>query len=167
MSALAHHLGDCLIERIGKPDVAHDAAVEKGEWADALGAVDDLVWDDEVARLDVLLQRADGGEGDDAAHAEGAERRDVGAVRDLMGRERVVCAVAREEGNHGVAVGEDGDRGGGGAPRCRNVQGGDWGVALELLEASAADDGDVDFALTVLDVSAMAEERCEGSGLPS
>jgi hypothetical protein len=82
-----HNLSDFRVEGIREPDMAHDAAVEEGEGAHALGAIDDLVRHDEVAGPNVLLQRADGAEGDDAAHAQRAQGGEVGAVGDFVGRE--------------------------------------------------------------------------------
>ena len=79
--------------------MCHDAVFEKGKRSDALGSVDDLVREEEVAGPDGLLQAADGGEGEDAADAELAESGDVGAGRDFMGAVLVVEAVAREEGD--------------------------------------------------------------------
>ena len=150
MSTSPHHLGDLLIEGVRKPDVSDNPALEESERAHALGAIDDLVWDHEVAGLDLLLQRADGGEGNDAADAERAESRDIGAVGDFVGREGVVGAVAGEEGDGGVLVGEDRDGRGRCAPGSGDVQGGDRSVTFELLETGAADDGDVNFTLEVL-----------------
>lgn len=56
----------------------------------------------------------------------------------------MVEAVAREEGDGGVVVLEDGDGGGGGTPGCLYVELGDGDEAFEGLEAGAAYDGYVD-----------------------
>jgi hypothetical protein len=149
VAALAHDLRDSLVEGIREADVADHAALEEGEGADALGAVDDLVRDDEVARLDGFLQRADGAEGDDGAHAQAAEGSDVGAGGDLVGRDLVVQAVARQEGNgDGLAaaggVVQDGDGRGGSAPGSGRVERGDGGETWEGLQAGATDHGDGD-----------------------
>lgn len=125
--------------------MSDDSTLEERERPHALGAINDLVRDDEISRLDLLLQTADGGEGNDAAHAEGAQSGDVGAVGHLVRCEAVVGAVAREEGDGGRFVAEDRDGGGGHSPWRGDVEGGDGGVAFELLEAGAADHGDVDF----------------------
>jgi hypothetical protein len=159
MSASPHDLGDLLIKGVRKPDVSDNPALEERERADALGAIDNLVGNDKVAGLDLLLQRADGGEGNDTADTEGAEGCDVGAVGDFVGSERVVGAVAGEEGDGGVLVGEDRDGRGRGAPGSGDVQGGDRGVTFELLETGSADDGDVNFALEGLISGAFQEQR--------
>lgn len=97
--AATHDLGQTRVEGVAEADVAHHAALEEGERSDALGAVDDLIGHEEVAWVHLLLQRADGGEGDDGAHADAPQGGYVGAVLDLMRGELVVQAVAREEGN--------------------------------------------------------------------
>lgn len=74
-----HDLRQPLVERIRKPHVADDACLEKRPRPDAFRPVNDLIRHDEVARSDLLLQAADGGEGDDGADTERAEGGDVGA----------------------------------------------------------------------------------------
>lgn len=76
---LAHDLCQRRVKGICEHDVSDHAAFEEGEGADAFCAVDDLVRHDKVARLDVLAQTADGGEGNNCAHAERAEGGNVGA----------------------------------------------------------------------------------------
>ena len=97
VAAPAHDACERLVERVREGDVADDAGVEEGEGPDPLRAVDDLVRDDEVARLDRFAQRADGAEGDDGADAKGAQGSDVGAGGDFVGREFVVQAVTGKE----------------------------------------------------------------------
>lgn len=99
VSALAHHLGDALIEGVTEGDVGDNAALEESPRAHALGAVNDLVRDDKVTGLDFLLQTADGGESNDAADANGAQGGDVGASGNLMRSDLVVQAVAAQEGD--------------------------------------------------------------------
>lgn len=105
VTTLAHKLGQLDVKGVAKPNVANHALLEVCEGADALGAVDDLVGDYEVARADLLLQRANGGEGDDGAHAEVTQRRDVGLVLHLVGRKLVGETVAREEGDGHILAG--------------------------------------------------------------
>ena len=99
VSTPAHDPRKRLVERVRERDVADDAVVEEGEGPDPLRAVDDLVRDDEVARLDGFAQRADGAEGDDGPDAEGAQGGDVGPGGDFVRRVLVMQAVAGEEGN--------------------------------------------------------------------
>lgn len=94
MPTLTHHLRDALVKGVGKGDVGDHAALEVRPRPHALGPVDDLVRHDKVARLDRLLETADGREGDDAAHADGAQGGDVRAGWDLVRGELVVRAVA-------------------------------------------------------------------------
>lgn len=132
------------VEGIGEADVADEALLEEGEGPHALCAVDNLVRDDKVHGLDVLLEGADCAEGDDAAHPDVPQGGDVGARGDLMGRELVVGAVAREEGDGHAVVLEDLDRSRGVAPWCQGVDGGDGHVAIDLGEAGAAYHSDMD-----------------------
>lgn len=124
MSTLAHHLGDALVKGVGKGDVGNHAALEVRPWPHALGTVNDLVWNDEVAWLDCLLETADSREGDDAPHADGAQGGNVWAGRDLVRGELVVRAVAAQEcDGDGLVivlalVVQDGDWRGGLAPGC-------------------------------------------------
>lgn len=127
-----------------------EASFEESPRPDALGAIDDLVRHDEIARSDLLLQAADGGEGDDGADAERAEGGDVGARGDFVRGELVVEAVAGEEGDGGWVPGcgggvvQDRDWGGGSAPRGRGVEGCDWREVCEFFQACAAYHGDAD-----------------------
>jgi hypothetical protein len=148
VSAGADDLGNALVEGIAERNMANNASLEECERPDALCAVDDLVWDDEIARLDLLLQTADGGEGDDGADADGAQGGDVGPRGDLMGCDLVVQTVSAEEGNGDglvlVDVVQDGDWGGRSAPRGLNVERGDLSEAWEFAQTSATDDRDTD-----------------------
>jgi hypothetical protein len=132
------------VKGVRETDMADNTALEESERPDALGAIDDLVGNDKVHGLDLLAQGADCGEGDDAADADVAQGGDAGAVGHLVGRELVVQAVAGEEGDVGAVVGEDVDGRGRRAPGRDGVEHGDGLVALELAQAGAADDGDVD-----------------------
>ena len=101
-------------ERIPKRRVRNDArALEEARGPHPLRAVDDLRGQREVARGDLLAQRADRAEGDDGAYAEGLERCDARARGDGGGGEGVVLAVPGEEGDFS-AGGERGDCYGGG-----------------------------------------------------
>lgn len=150
VAASPHNLGNTLIERVSERNVSNHTSLEECERPDALGTVNDLVWDHEVAGLDLLLQAADGREGNDGADTNGAQGRDVGAGRHLMGRNLMVQAVATKESNSNglfvvrALVVQDRDRGGGSAPRSRDVQGSNLSETREFAETSSTDDGDTD-----------------------
>ena len=150
VAALAHEFGQLDIKGVAKANVADHALLEVCEGADALGAVDDLVRDYEVARADLLLERADGGEGNDGAHAEVSQRSNVGLVLDLVGRKLVGKAVPREECDGHILAGggrrvvEDADGRRRLAPRCIDIERCGEREAGQRLNAGAADDGDVD-----------------------
>lgn len=138
------HVRKLFVEGVRKPDVPHNPVLEEGERADALGPVNDLVGNDEVHGLDLLAEGPDGGEGDDAADADGPQSGDVGARWHLMRGDLVVDAVASEEG-YGDAIvpgNEDGRRGE--APRRGRVDRGYGLKAGDAAEASPAYYGDVD-----------------------
>ena len=90
--------GDGGADRIAEGDVADDAVAEKS--GDAMkGAIDELVGHDEVGGLVLFLERADGGDGDDALDAEFLEGVNVGAEVQLGGKNAMAAAVAREKGD--------------------------------------------------------------------
>lgn len=150
VSALAHHLGDALIEGVTEGDVSDNATLEESPRAHALGAVNDLVRDNKVAGLDLLLQTADGGESNDAADANGAQGGDIGASGNLMRGDLVVQAVAAQEGDGDnlvvvlTLVVQNGDGRGRGAPGGCDIQRSHLGEAWQLAQTGAADDGDSD-----------------------
>lgn len=136
--------GQLGVKRVREADVADQAPFEKGKGPHALGAVNDLVGQDKVHGADLLAQRADGAEGQDAAHAQVPQGGDVGARGHLVRRELVVAPVAREEGDGHAVVLENLQGRRGVAPRRERVDRRDGVVAFNLGEAGAANDGDVD-----------------------
>lgn len=137
-------LGEVLVEGVSKADVADHTTLEEGERANSLGAVDSLIGDDKVHRLDLLLEGADGGEGDDGANANVPQGGDVGTVGDLMGCVLMVNTVTGEEGNVSSVVSQDLNWRCGRAPGCDGVEDSNRLIALELAKTSAANDGDGD-----------------------
>jgi hypothetical protein len=69
VSAFSDDFGKCFVEWVTEANVAHYAPFEESEWSDTLGAIDDLIWNHEVAGLDFLLQGTYCGESDDCSHA--------------------------------------------------------------------------------------------------
>ena len=94
-----------------------DAAPEEGVLEVALGAVEELVRQHDVAGFVFRLQRADGADADDPVDAERFHRPEIGAVVQLAGEEpvaagvaweeddRATCELAREEFIRGIAEG--------------------------------------------------------------
>lgn len=148
VTALPDNLGDTLIEGVTEGNVGDNTTLEVGPWADTLGAVDDLIGNNKVARLDSLLQTANGRESDDATDTNGAQSSDIGASGHLVRGNLVVGAVtAQERDGNGLVVVlalvvEDSDRGGRLAPGGRDVQRSNLGEPRKLAKASAADDSD-------------------------
>src|SRR5437764_1188704 len=109
--------------------------------AAAPGIVDDLMRQQQRARLQVPANGAYRRHRDDLARAGVFERPQVGAVVDLMRRDAVAVAVARQE--YHVAIGDAAERERAGrlaVRRARSLAASDLEVA-ELGEAAAADDG--------------------------
>jgi hypothetical protein len=138
------NLSQLVVEWVRKSNMANNTTLEEGKRSDALCAIDNLVRDHKVHGLDLLLERADGREGDDASDTEMAESSNVGAVGNLVRRKLVVHSVTGKERHVYAIVGEDGDGRGGSAPRCDGVDDGNGLVAFELGQAGAANDTDVD-----------------------
>ena len=132
VSALTNNLSDLLIEWVRKANVSDNATFKEGEWSNALGSVDNLVWNDKVAWLDLLLKGTDSRERNDAANTDGAKGGNVCAVWDLVWCNRVVSAVTGKKGNDGILVLEDGDWRRWSTPRGFDVQTGDWSEAIYL-----------------------------------
>lgn len=133
-----------LVEWVRESNMAYNTTLKEGERPDALGAIDDLVGDHKVHGLNLLLQGAHGGEGNDASDTEVAEGSNVGQVGNLVRRKLMVQAVTGKEGNVDTIVGEDGDGRSGRSPRSDGVDDSNGLVALELGESGATDDGNVD-----------------------
>lgn len=106
-------------ERLAKHGVHDEAlAAEVGVGANTLGTVDDLVGDHEMARGDLLAERADGTERDDGTHTEMLQSGNVRARRHLGRRDRVRRAVPGDERDLGaVRKGGNGNGRRGLAPR--------------------------------------------------
>ena len=130
-------------EGIGGGEVLHRTLIEEGIGS-ATRAVDELVGEHEGARWVVSGDAPHRGGGDDDAHSETGERPDVRAIVDEVRGDRVVDAVAGEEG--GAPSAEFAKSQLGRSVRCfdaallavRRVEQG--------VEAGAPDDGDCDSA---------------------
>lgn len=129
-------------ERVGHGSMHHSWALEKCGKA-SFGPVDELIGEDEVADLVMGTKPAHGGDGDDPGYAEFVEGPNVGAVRDAVGRQLVIAAVAGEEGHLNFAKAAEGKPG-----RREAVRGGFLhfpGVRKEPepINSGAADDGNL------------------------
>ena len=99
MPTLPHDLSQLPIEWIRKHDVANQPGLKVRERPNALRAVNHLVRYHKVAWLDLLLQTADCGKGNNGTDTDGAEGGNVGTGGDFMRCVLVVQAVAGEEGD--------------------------------------------------------------------
>jgi hypothetical protein len=143
VSASPHNLGHLLIKWVRKPYMSHDSTIKESERSNPLCAINNLVRYHKVPWLDLFLQRTHCGECNDASDTNGAESGDVGTVWNLVRGMLVVEAVSRKKGNRDVVVLEDRNGRRGFAPRCVYIEGCHWFVAVELLQTSSTNDGDM------------------------
>ena len=71
------------------------STVEKARWADAFCTIDNLIWEDEVARFDFFPQRAHGGESNYNTNTQRFQGGDVGAYWDERGCDAMCFSVSR------------------------------------------------------------------------
>ena len=91
-----HQAREHRAEGLRELHVRRDAAAEERR-DPAAGPVDELIRDDDVERVDVLLERADRARGEDVLHAQHLETEDVGAEVELARKERVPGTVTGEK----------------------------------------------------------------------
>src|SRR4051812_42858383 len=105
--------------------------IKKRAWA-AVGFVNELVDQDEIARGDFFTQAADGTGGDDPLTAHGFEGKYIGTIRDGRRRDGVANAMAGEEsdGNGVAGLTPVGERDGGGGRAERGIGKDGSGVGL-------------------------------------
>ncbi len=107
----SNHRCHFVADGIAESDVGDDAIAEKG--VDAMAsAIEELRWDHEIQRLVFFLQRADGGNGNDAIHSQLLEAVNVGTKVEFAGQQLVAASVAGEksdfaslEGAYDIGVG--------------------------------------------------------------
>ncbi len=123
-------------------DVGDDPATEVGVGGGLLGAVEELVDEDDVARAVLFLERPDGADTEDPGDAELLERPDVGAMGKFRGEEAMSATVAGEE--HDVASGEAAGEKlvGGWAEGGFDLDPAGVGESVDVVEAGATDDPD-------------------------
>lgn len=150
VSASPNDLSNTLIEWVTEGNVSDSTSLEECEWPDALGSVNDLVWNHKIARLDMLLQASHSRESNDGSHADRPQSSNVGSSRHLVGSNLMVKAVTAQEGDSDILavsralVVEDSDRSGGLAPGSRDIQGRNLRETREFPESGTTDDGDPD-----------------------
>ena len=86
-------------DRIGERDMSHDAAAKEGVFKVALGAVEELIDEHDVARFVLLLERANGADADDPRDAEFFIAQMLARWFNLAGQNAMTARMTREE-NH-------------------------------------------------------------------
>ncbi len=95
-AGVVHLFRQAEADRVAEPDVRDDALAEKGVDAVA-GAIEELIDDHDVARLELFLEAAAGADANHVRDAEHLQRTNVGAVRHFGRREAMAPAVARQK----------------------------------------------------------------------
>src|SRR5271169_6311135 len=107
-SASVENSGQLPADGLVKSYVRDDAAAKKSRNAVAR-AVIELVGDQEIQRLQVLLQRSDGADRNDPLDAELLHGVDIGAIINFRGKKTMSASMAREEG-HALPFQSSGDQ---------------------------------------------------------
>ena len=128
-------------EGAGEAHVAHEAVPEERGVA-LERPVHELVGDDHVERLVLLLERAHGGDGEDALHPQRLQGPEVGLEGQLGGEEAVAAGVPGEEGDRAALERPEHEGVGGLAEGRVDRDLADVLEALHLVEAAAPDDAD-------------------------
>ncbi len=127
-------------EGVGEAHV-HDDALAEERAGPRLGAVEELIGNYDVERLELFAQAADGAGRHDLLDAEQHHAPDVGAVVDLGGQDAVTTRVARQEGGRHAAQVAHEERVAGRSERSLEF---DFASVVEqLVETGTADDADL------------------------
>ena len=142
LGRLEQQLSQLITNGVSKSDVGHDATAEEGMLDRALGAVDELIHQHDVARLELGLQRAHGADANDPLHAELLHRPEVGPVVELARQDPVAACVARQK-HHLTASQFAREKGVGGIPKgSLHLHPLLPSEAFDGIESAAADDAD-------------------------
>jgi hypothetical protein len=91
---------DCLAqdrtERVCKSHMGNDSLPEEGALA-LRCPVDELVWDDDMAGLNLLRKAPYGAHGNDLSHPQPFHTKDIGAEIQLRGKQSVSFSMSREK----------------------------------------------------------------------
>jgi len=155
LGGLEQQLAQLLANGLGKGDVRDDAAAKKRVLEVALGAVKELVGQDDVARAILGLERADGANADDPMNIKGLHRPQVGAVVQLAGEDTVTARMTGEEDDFAPSEPAREKFVRRVAKRGFNLHPLLMGKSLDVVQATAADDPDA--------IGCHAEEDNEAS----
>ena len=163
LGRLEQQLAQLVANGVGEGDVGHDAPAEEGMLRRALGAVDELVHQHDVAGLELGLQRADGADADDPLHAELLHRPEVGPVVQFSWQDPVSAPVTGQEDH--LAAGQFACEEGVGriAEGSLHLHPLLTGEAFDGIETAAADDAD---AMGSHGKGDAVREQGIGSGFP-
>jgi hypothetical protein len=139
-AGLEQQLPQFLADRIGKRDVPDDPAPEERVLGGFLGAVHELVGQDDVARLIARLERPDRADAENPGDVELLQGPDVSAGVQLAGQQAMAASVPRQKDHFAPRedAGEQAVRRR--AERRLDLDPGGPGQRIDLVEAGAADE---------------------------
>ena len=101
--------------------------------------INELIENDERARLDLLSETADHARADDMPYAQRLQRREIGFVRNLVRRDRMLFAMSRQKCNTPAAQFAYDDRRGWFSVRSLYLDGFDNRESRQFTETRSAD----------------------------
>ena len=123
-------------------DVGDDAIAEEGGFA-TLGAVEELIGNEEFTGAQIFLEGADGADRDDALDAEKLHGVDIGAEIEFGGENAMAATVTGKKGDALPFQGADDEGVGGIAEGSLDANFAGVGQTAHGIEAAAADDADL------------------------
>ena len=118
IASLLENRRDRSANRIAEAHVGHNAVAEK-RGNPCIGAIDELVRNNEVSRLVFFFERADGRDRQDTFDPQHLHRKDIRAEVQLAGQKTVPASVPREKSNVASLKFTENEGIGGIAKRCR------------------------------------------------
>jgi len=82
---------------IGEADVGDDSVAKEGVFRGLIGAIEELVWQDDVAGFVLWLEGTDGGDGEKPADIERAEGVNIRTVIEFVWEDTMTSGMASEE----------------------------------------------------------------------
>lgn len=150
VSTFPHDFGNIFVERVAKRHVAYHSTFEECKRPHTLCAVNNLIWDHKIPRLDHFLQTTNRRKGNDCSDTDASQRRDIGSIRYFMRRNLMVRSMPTQKCDGHVRAGDagwmvqDGNWRGRLAPGSIDIERSELCEPGEILQARASDYRDAD-----------------------